>query len=118
VKFNGNEGEKPLLKAILNEEKIKEDQKIKPKPKKIFKIVKVQKPKMFVKKAIRLIKMKTSFTKMGSITDSNKKSKASTKYKEDEEKEDNFNSLIKISKEVFDFIKSKGEVSGQNVMKI
>jgi hypothetical protein len=55
---------------------------------------------------------------MGSITDSNKKSKASTKYKEDEEKEDNFNSLIKISKEVFDFIKSKGEVSGQNVMKI
>lgn len=68
-----------------------------------------------MKKAIRLIKMKSTLTNSGSFSDSNKKSKASTKYKEDEEKEDNFNSLIKISKEVFEFIKSKGEVSGQNV---
>ena len=64
--------------------------------------------------------MKSQNSDWNSNINSNKKSKVSTKLMDEDEnsKEDinNKNSLITISREVFEFIKSKGEVSGQSVI--
>ena len=83
-------------------------------------MVKVQQNKKILKNKITLKKMKSQNSDWNSNINSNKKSKVSTKLMDEDEnsKEDinNKNSLITISREVFEFIKSKGEVSGQSVI--
>jgi hypothetical protein len=104
----------PIFDIILKEKKcLFEATPRKAKIKKVFHIVKVPQQKKQLRKALKLVKLRSPFSKSSTLTNSNKNSKSSKA--EEDDKEDNFNSLIKISKEVFDFIKSRGEVSGQNV---
>ena len=124
IKFNENLIDNSFFKNIFKDRITNEEYlKNKPKQKKIFKIIKKKKSNKILKivnhKLIK-IKIKRINSEGNSINNSNKKSKLSTRYLEDDENSKeyikNTNSLITISKEVLDFIKSKCKVSVENVI--